>query len=239
MESLVKLSPKEFQFVLTPDEPASCNVTIESFCNDPVIFKMMVTDKARFSVNPPAGLIAPHQTVNVTIKMMAYSQVPPDVYWCKDMFLLQTAVKPDTKYEDISEIWRAVSKKLIVEERIRVKLSIGSGNRWKEIKQRNLEEADRNKNTAGTFTTSGTPIKENNATNLMSSSDLKAQELAKVLEEKTRECEELRGRVMACKGELDAAASASKLDGQRYLGVPLLHVILMVSISILSIRLLV
>eukprot|EP00188_Purpureofilum_apyrenoidigerum_P000099 Plantae.Rhodophyta-Purpureofilum_apyrenoidigerum.ctg1035.p1 GENE.Plantae.Rhodophyta-Purpureofilum_apyrenoidigerum.ctg1035~~Plantae.Rhodophyta-Purpureofilum_apyrenoidigerum.ctg1035.p1 ORF type:complete len:240 (-),score=43.67 Plantae.Rhodophyta-Purpureofilum_apyrenoidigerum.ctg1035:925-1644(-) len=239
MEPLVKVAPKELQLVLNPDQKAKCDILVESFSNETVIYKMRVNDRSRYSVNPPAGVLGPQQSVTITITMAAYSQVPPDVYSCKDMFLLQTAVKPDTKLVDISEIWQTVSKKSIAEERIRVKLSIGSGNRWKEVKQRNVDEADRKKNTATTSLSQGVPKDPNYGKKQSLNTILKAQELGDILEKRTRECEELRAKVLACRGELDSAVKANKTSAERFFGVPLLHIVLMITISILSIRLLV
>uniref|UniRef100_A0A7S3A1J7 MSP domain-containing protein n=3 Tax=Rhodosorus marinus TaxID=101924 RepID=A0A7S3A1J7_9RHOD len=145
MEPLIKPSTKEMVFAITPDVPASFTVELESISELPVLFKLKLSKMERYSVNPPAGVVPPGQKIAVVIRMTAYSQIPPDVFSCRDRFRLETAPMPRTESADIAELWQEVPPKTTRFQLFPVKMVIGDDSRWKEIADKMEAEANLDK----------------------------------------------------------------------------------------------
>jgi len=239
MEALIKPSMKEMVFTVTPDVPASCTLELESISDLPVLFKLKLSKMERYSVNPPAGVVPPEQKIAVVIRMTAYSQIPPDVFSCRDKFRLETAPMPRTELADIAELWQEVPPKTTRFQLFPVKMVIGEDSRWKEIADKMEAEANVDKGRSlATPSEASASLKSTTAYSgeeLLKRRRRMANEIEKDISDRTVQINDLKRKIEASASNQDSRDTAEN----SYMGVSGVQIILMLAITAFSIKLLI
>ncbi|KAJ0110664.1 vesicle-associated protein 1-3-like [Pistacia vera] len=118
---LVNIQPSELKFPFELKKQSSCSMQLTNKTDDYVAFKVKTTNPKKYCVRPNTGVILPRSTCNVTVTMQAQKETPPDLQ-CKDKFLLQSVVAPDstTSKDIVAEMFNKEEGKIVEEFKLRV-----------------------------------------------------------------------------------------------------------------------
>ncbi|KAF9476541.1 PapD-like protein [Pholiota conissans] len=106
-DELVSLFPSHnltFRRPLT--ENTECLLIITNKMEDPVAFKIKPTHPELYCTRPNSSRLEPAESINVSITLQKFEDLPVDTTKCKDMFLvLSTVITPDKRNTILQDIW--------------------------------------------------------------------------------------------------------------------------------------
>nr|XP_043626681.1 vesicle-associated protein 1-2-like [Erigeron canadensis] len=88
---LLSIEPHELQFPFELMEKITISLQLKNKTDCPVAFKVRTTKPNKYAANPPAGVLAPKSTKDVSFTMQAQEEAPQNMK-CDDKCLLQSAV---------------------------------------------------------------------------------------------------------------------------------------------------
>ncbi|XP_057531450.1 vesicle-associated protein 1-3-like [Amaranthus tricolor] len=118
---LVQIEPAELKFPFELRRQSSCSMHLINKTDQYVAFKVKTTNPKKYCVRPNTGVVLPGAACDVTVTMQAQKETPPDMQ-CKDKFLVQSVVVPDssTTKDITSEMFNKEEGKLVEEFKLRV-----------------------------------------------------------------------------------------------------------------------
>lgn len=130
-------------------EPSTEYLHLYNNSTQPLAFKVKTTAPKLYCVRPNASIIAPNETIKISLILQGFTQPLPKDYKCKDKFLIVSLPCPDlTDPSKVSEEWSSLEAKYpdqLLQKKLRVNFVISDDD----------EEANANETTFANATSTG------------------------------------------------------------------------------------
>lgn len=91
VRKLLDVKPSELQFLFELNKELSRSFQLSNVTENRVAFKVKTTNTKKYCVIPIKGFVLPRSTCDITVKMRAQDEFPPDMK-CSDKFLILSTV---------------------------------------------------------------------------------------------------------------------------------------------------